>query len=411
MKIPGMGAGIFLTPQAKAAADLNRIVNSLKVGEVIKAEVLRLMGNNQAQVKLEEQVLQAKLLGQKPQAGELVQVRVEALNPKLLLKVLNAPAEQQGTILKQSLWKALPYQAGDALERLLSRAVEEWKALGNQAVLGKENPLASVLQHRLGPESFNVLRYLFGSGLLLESKLAGKTMPGNMTAGNPLQGNTAQGNPTTGNPAAGNLTPGNLTPGNLIAGDPSASNLAAGNLILPDPSRGPWPDLKGLFLRILHTIEQKGEQSVGTREFLDLIQGAQSQSLLAKEGETSLYLPLLLWGFQQGDWGDLRIHGEGGREEKQQKKHWSVLIRLDLKSFGKLMVKLVLSSNLLHCNIRASDKETQAMIEEGLSELRGRLRSLGLEGVQCECGPLRDESEWENPERGALPEGIVKLSV
>ena len=401
MKIFGMGTGMILTPQTKTTDELSRMVKSLKVGEVLKAEVLRLMGKNQAQVKLEEQVLQAKFLGQKPQAGELVRVQVEALSPKLLLKVLTAPADQQAAVLKQSLWKAVPYQAGDALEQLLSRAVEEWKAMGNQAVLGKQNPLASVLQHRLGPESFNVLRYLFRSGLLLESKLAGKAVAADMMKGDPMAGKAMPGNPAVAN----------QTPGNPIAGNLSAANLAAANPAVADPNQGPWPDLKGLFLRILQTIEQKGEQSVGTREFLDLIQGSQSLSLLAKEGETSLYLPLLLWGFQQGDWGDLRIHGEGGREEKQQKKHWSVLMRLDLKSFGKLIVKLVLSKNLLHCNIRASDKETQAMIEEGLSELRSRLRTLGLEGVQCECGPMKDDSEWENPDRDTLPAGLVTLSV
>jgi flagellar hook-length control protein FliK len=233
-----------------------------------------------------------------------------------------------------------------------------------------------------------------------------------MMKGDPTAGKAAPGNPTAANQTPGDPAATNRTSGNPIAGNLATANPAAGNPAVANPNQGPWPDLKGLFLRILQTIEQKGEQSVGTREFLDLIQGSQSLSLLAKEGETSLYLPLLLWGLQQGDWGDLRIHGEGGQQdEKQQKKHWSVLMRLDLKSFGRLIVKLVLSKNLLHCNIRASNKETQAMIEEGLSELRGRLRSLGLEGVQCECGPMKDDSEWENPDRDTLPAGLLTLSV
>jgi hypothetical protein len=317
----------------------------MRLGEVLRAEVLEHRGGGQALIRIGGQ----SILAQCPRNLEIgvpFHVNITSLSPQILLRIMPNHGQLVG-FLRQSLWRTLPFLESEAGRRLWSEAFQEWRSLDAR---GRPGILSTLLQNRLGPGSWNTHTYLLSSGLMFEAKLAGR-----------------------------------------VKGF--------------DTGKGPWPDLKGQLQRILHG-ESEGVDLRATKGIINLIRGCQSLSLLSKEGETTLYLPLMLWGFEEGDWGDLRIQGEG--TEKDAARSWKVTIRLDLSTIGRLRIQLHLHKRTLHCEIKSSEDSTLKLIRSELSGLQERLAALNFQRVRCRCGSIVDPDDWTEPLL-SMPEGLLKV--
>jgi hypothetical protein len=349
MKIQQVPSPVHLIPAR--SAEVSRFLQVLRLGEVLNAEILDQLGDSKVRVRLGDRVLIASYPGPL-ESGAVFRVQVASPWPNVLLKIL-PPLSTHESTLQRILWKVLPYLDAEVAKQLWNQAFEELKLLQPQGFLGKEDAASCLLRLCLGPASWNLLTYLKESGLLLESKLAGR----------------------------------------------------AGF----EPRGGPAFDLKALILQGLHGNYENASGRQAIWGLLDLIQGAQSLSLISRDGETHLYLPLLLWGFQEGDWGDLMIRGQGGGRGKRGRS-WSVHLRLDLKMLGKLLVHMTLNGGLLRCSVRAAKPSTQRQIQEGLPVLQGKLFALGFRAVRCRCSALDDLETWSKAS-WVIPEGILQMRV
>jgi hypothetical protein len=350
MKIQHIPSPAHLIPTK--SGEITRFLQGLRLGDVLEAEVLDRIGEGMVKVRLGHRIVTASCPGSL-ERGAVFRAQVVAPWPDVLLRTVNIGTEH-ASALQRVLWKALPHLDAEGGKQLWIRAFEELKLLqmgGNQT---GQDAVSFWLKHSLGPGSWNLATYLRGCGLLLEPKLAGRV---------PRH----------------------------------------------DPDRGPGSDLKALILRILHGQPEKAAGRQAISGLFDLIQGSQSLNLLSRHGETHLYLPLLFYGFQAGDWGDLTIRGH--REGKRRRgKSWTITIRMDLCTLGKLIVHMTMKHNVLKCSVLASNPSTRGQVKGGLPTLRGRLAALGFRGVSCRCGTLEDPEEWFKASR-VVPEGILEMTV
>jgi hypothetical protein len=347
MRIEGVP---FLYPLTNTQpGDVSGFLRGLAVGQMLDAELVQQREDGTTLIRLGGRLLlaecQAALDLEVP-----FRVQVTSIWPQVHLQALLEGVDPT-EFLRRSLWKALPLIQGDAAQGLWDNALEEWRVL-EPALLarhGGPEDLAMWTDPHTGRPGLRT--YLEASGLLLEPKLAG-----------------------------------------LVEG---YSEL-----------NGPWPDLKASLLQILQAMGEQEGKSSASRSVLDLLQGCQSMSLLVEEGGTHLYLPLILWGSPWGGWGDLRIRREGGRGHRG--RPWTITLRLDLKSMGRIHANMALHNGAFSCWLRASQPAVRGLLQSGIPALERRLLALGIPRVRCECGQLEDASAWDCPLED-LPAGLMTV--
>jgi hypothetical protein len=323
-----------------------RPAQCLSLGGVLDVEALALRGDGNALVRLGGQTVWARTTAVL-QVGVPVRVQVATLSPELILRVL--PAED-GLVsaLQRWSWKAVALLDGDGPLRLWGDALNEWRGL---PLDGAREGLPVVVA---SPTKWDLRTHLAEGGLLLEAKL------GRMGEG-----------------------------------------------VLAEPS--PWPDLKGWLLKVVDLAGSEKADVPATARLLDLLQGCQSLSLLARHsGEARLDLPLLPWGLPGDGWGQLRVRGEGAGGARSEQRLWNVTLRLEVPPMGSILARLALQGGTLRCELRAAEPETERALREELPSLREKLQGLGLVGVTCHCGRMDPEDSWLS---GDLPQGLVRVSA
>jgi hypothetical protein len=328
-----------------ASGTANRLLSGLKPGAQLDVEVVRQEKDGELTIRIGGLAVRARS-SVMLEPGQTVRVRVMSSWPDLLMKLI-ASSTTEGKDLQRLLLKGLPLMEPETLRALWVDIAGECRWLSGANARGQDW-MALLQSYVLQAGKIDLPSYLQRCGLLLEAKIARWV-------------------------------------------------LSRGR------RRAPLPDLKALILRMMQGSNRPLQ---ATGRLYDLLQGAQSMSLVSREDETQLYLPLMLWGWQRGEWGDLTVFRDGGRSGKR--RGWWVRLRLELGDLGRLSVEILLQANLLHCRFRTSDARTQRAIEKALPVLQSSLADMNAWAVRCDCRPLEDEGgEWDGCPAN-VPEGLFQ---
>lgn len=347
----------------------------LALGQEVTAQVLEDLSDGRVLVRLHGALLEATTQESLPPGKELT-VRVEQLQPHLVLRILK-PAQDQVALeaapeleaeATRILRATLPHQAAvsDSLN-LLRQELARATAAPTQEVSPSLATLHALLQELLpddGPPSAERLAaFVRDGGLQYEAKLL-----------------------------------------RLATDAPEG------------PVRVADQDVKGLLLRILgegETTLLRSETRAALMQHLSHIETQQALNVLAQlqGGPYQLQIPFL--SAQGLSTAMLSIEADEGRQEeagKRGKTHrgqgYNVLFLLDLEGFGQTRIDAHLSTKTLRVIFYVDQPQALALLQAELPGFRETLQSLGYEEVLLAAKPLAQLPAEKRPKFEALAVGV-----
>lgn len=302
--------------------------DSFTLGEIIPVKWVRSLAPQRVLIQMKGKELVAETAFPLPEGAEF-QVRVEQLEPRVILKLLlPAGGGPVSLSLLKKYWAGDPplerlVESGEALDALpgtsLPKDVQETWTRIRETI----NVFSKTLEAGADPQA--LARIIDQSGLNLENKL--------------LRMITSEGKP-------------------------SSADLLPG-------------DLKGLFLKMKAQLERAAPETV--RDLQPLIQKMELYQLLnAGEGDPSKLLLLIPLLFPEGlRWTEILFSGDRGGEGSPGNSESRLLFLLDLPALGKLQVEIQIRKNRLYGHFKTAAPRIGEYLDENKSRLTDRL---GLAG-------------------------------
>jgi hypothetical protein len=318
---------------------------SFSIGEVLEAVVRERFADNRVLVGLKDATLIADIEG--PLADEkTLRVRVERLQPQVLLRVLKAPSDEM-----QRIGEYVRFQRAqpDALLKFLSTAATLLTSPDMEAAVADREMFQQILRalqsllisrEMVRNPSF-VKEFLSQLGIFFEKDLEKAFLEKK-----PPQEGTLKG---------------------LLL------KLAAS---LQDPS-GSLPSTEST--RRLSELVEKGINAIEAQQVVNVLLQESNQTFM-------LQIPLL---FPQG----LRmqeVYIEGDREpsaEQDEQRRYRIVFFLDMTAIGTLMVDAGVKGQTVSCALRSEDAAVCDFINPLLTALQDRFLALGYDVAYLGCYP------------------------
>ncbi len=350
------GAGRFLNLLIKG----DRLL-SLKIGDVIKAEVVEVISKDLVSIRVKGRVFEAKT--EIPvEKGDILRVRVEGGGEEIRLRLVERGAAGL-TSLKNTLQSLVDefFSAGLEAEelqnlRVLIESIPD--------ALKERLPQLSILERLFvsieGLTGEALHRAILASGIFYESKLRG-LMSGSLSKG---EGWFATADQEMEEVLKDDLKGVLLSLKDALMDKDVSEHLDRAGI------RG--DELKGMVDRFLNRIEYYQLNS----KLNDLLQ---------------CFIPLIWHGLRDVEF----VFREGGRDDGDRR---SCIIRLDLKNTGRLVVSIVSQDGRFYIRFTGENLAFLETIKDNLSRLESQFASAGLNL----CGVVTTQGDGIEPGDGSV---------